>query len=47
MDCVQNGQVPIWMTKGRTILIQKDKAKGYASSNYRPVTCVENSNYLI
>ncbi len=28
------------MTKGRTILIQKDKAKGNTSSNYRPITCL-------
>ena len=40
IDCVQNGQIPTWMTKGRTILIQKDKAKGNTSSNYRPITCL-------
>ena len=28
------------MTKGRTTLIQKDKEKGKAASNYRPITCL-------
>ena len=28
----------MWMTKGRTILMQKDKEKGKAASNYRPIT---------
>ena len=26
------------MTKGRTVLIQKDKSKGNEASNYRPIT---------
>ena len=26
-DCLNNGQIPIRMTKGRTVLLQKDKAK--------------------
>ena len=26
------------MTKGRTMLMQKDKEKGKAASNYRPIT---------
>ena len=30
----------MWMTKGRTILMQKDKEKGKAASNYRPITCL-------
>ena len=29
---------PGWMTKGRTVLIQKDKSKGTIASNYRPIT---------
>ena len=29
----------MWMTKGRTILMQKDKEKGMAASNYRPIAC--------
>ena len=28
------------MTKGRTVLIQKDKSKGNFASNYRPITCL-------
>ena len=39
-DCLNNGQVPTWMTKGRTVLLQKEKAKGNDSSNYRPITCL-------
>ena len=31
---------PAWMTKGRTVLIQKDKSKGTFASNYRPITCL-------
>ena len=30
----------MWMTKGRTILLQKDKEKGKAASNYIPITCL-------
>ena len=29
-----------WMTKGRTGLVQKDKKKGNAANNYRPITCL-------
>ena len=31
---------PAWMTKGRTVLIQKDKSKGTIASNYRPIICL-------
>ena len=34
------GVVPDWLTKGRTVLIQKDKAKGDIASNYQPITCL-------
>ena len=34
------GNTPEWMTKGRTVLIQKDKSKGIESSKYRPITCL-------
>ena len=30
----------MWMTKGRTILIQKDKEQGKAAGNYRPAACL-------
>ena len=38
--CLQDAQVPDWMTKGKTILIQKDPNKGTAPNNYRPITCL-------
>ena len=38
--CLENGNVLLWMTKGRTILMQREKEKGKASSNYRPITCL-------
>ena len=28
------------MTKGKTILIQKDLEKGNAANNYRPIACL-------
>ena len=37
---LENGNVPMWMTKGRTILMQIDIEKGKAASNYRPITCL-------
>ena len=37
---LENGNVPMWITKGRTILMQKDKEKGKAVSNYRPNACL-------
>ena len=33
-------ETPRWMTKGRTILIQKDNSKGNETSKYRPITCL-------
>ena len=38
--CLQGAQVPNWMTKGKTILIQKDPSKGTAPNNYRPILCL-------
>ena len=38
--CLQGAQVPDWMTKGKTALIQKDPSKRTAPSNYRPITCL-------
>ena len=34
------GTTPGWMTKGRTVLIQKDKSKETIVSNYRPIICL-------
>ena len=31
--------MPSWLTRGRTLLLQKDKSKGNEASNYRPITC--------
>ena len=39
-DCLDKGETPEWMTKGRTALIIKDKAKGNDVANYRPITCL-------
>ena len=39
-ECVESGVVPEWMTKGRTVLIQKDPANGTAVDNYRPIACL-------
>ena len=39
-ECMTTGKVPLWMTKGRTCLILKDKSKGNIVSNYRPITCL-------
>ncbi|XP_037801964.1 uncharacterized protein LOC119596706 [Penaeus monodon] len=39
-DCVRQGNVPEWMVKGRTVLIQKDPTKGTQANNYRPIACL-------
>ena len=36
--CLLGAQVPEWMTKGKTTLIQKDPSKETAPNNYRPIT---------
>ena len=38
--CLVEGNVPDWMVKGRTVLIQKDPAKGTVAGNYRPIACL-------
>ena len=38
--CLENENVLIRMTKGRTILKKKDRQKGKAESNYQPITCL-------
>ena len=35
-----DGETPWWKTKGRTVLIQKDKSKGDEACNYHPITCL-------
>ncbi|XP_063592467.1 uncharacterized protein LOC134769657 [Penaeus indicus] len=39
-ECLGEREVPNWMTKGRTVLIMKDKEKGRDVKNFRPVTCL-------
>ena len=39
-DCLESGETPEWMVKGRTVLIQKDPVKGTLVSNYRPIACL-------
>ena len=37
-ECLDSGFLPSWVTRGRTLLLQKDKSKGDVGSNYRPIT---------
>ena len=39
-ECVNQGNVPEWMVRGRTVLIQKDTTKGIQANNYRPIACL-------
>ena len=39
-QCLDSGNVPTWMTSGRTALIMKDPTKGNQPGNYRPITCL-------
>ena len=39
-ECIDNGFVPSWLTRGRISLLQKDKSKNNVASNYRPITCL-------
>ena len=38
--CLLEGNVPDWMTKGRTVLIMKSKGEGNGVDNFRPITCL-------
>ena len=37
---LKTGNVPDWMVKERTVLIQKDSAKRTVVSYYRPIACL-------
>ena len=37
-ECLDSGFVSSWLTRERTLLLQKDKRKGNVASNYRPIT---------
>ena len=39
-SCLFGAETPEWLTKGRTVLINKDREKGNMASNYRPITCL-------
>ena len=39
-ECLDSGSVPSWLTRGRTLLLQKDRSKGSVASNYRSITCL-------
>lgn len=40
-DIISGTQTPLWMTKGKTHLIAKNKHTNLAK-NYRPITCLNN-----
>ena len=40
-DMINNNKdIPDWLTKGRTVLCQKDPQKGDAVDNFRPISCL-------
>ena len=39
-ECLRQGNVPSWMTRGRTVSIIKDSSKGNIPSNCRPIICL-------
>ena len=39
-ECLDGRGIAEWITKGRTVLLIKDIAKGNAVGNYRPITCL-------
>ena len=39
-SCLSSTETPAWLTKGKTVLINKDREKGSVASNYRPITCL-------
>ena len=39
-QCLETGNIPDWLIKGRMVLAQKDKAKGNVAGNYRPINCL-------
>ena len=40
-DMINNKKdIPDWLTKGRTVLCQKDLQKGDAVDNFRPISCL-------
>ena len=39
-EALQSGNVPEWLTSGKTVLIVKDKDKGNKVTNFSPITCL-------
>ena len=39
--------LPEWMTRGRTVLCQKDPRKGNTAHIYRPITCLPLMSKLL
>ena len=39
-ECLDSAFVLSWLTRGRTLLLEKDKSKGTIASNYRPIPCL-------
>ena len=39
-EALQSGNVPEWLTRGKTVLIVKDKDKGNEVTNFRLITCL-------
>ena len=40
-DMINNAKnTPDWLTKGRTMLYQKDSQEGNAVDNFRPISCL-------
>ena len=39
-SCLDDSDVPEWMTKGKTVLIVKDPQKGNRVDNFRPIACL-------
>ena len=37
---IQKSEIPEWMTKRKSTLIQKDRLKGTVPNKYRPITCL-------
>ena len=39
-ECLNSGEIPEWLVKGKTTLIMKDPTKGNDVGNYRPIACL-------
>ena len=39
-EALQSGNKPEWVTRGKTVVIVKDKDKGNEVTNFRPITCL-------